>query len=857
MPWIKSLNTKLLIIVVLFIALSGLVVGLWQGALEARYLEESHNQRLEALSERYRNQITRALSEREALLEAAVESFKAALDKDVPVPEELDWSRDPDGAFRDYAGESGVFVHSETEITPWARQMLVSTESVWLTMEPLLKTRFSAFYFISRDYATRIWPADLVREHRPDHDVTDEIFFRSAAPQENPERQMLWTPIYFDFYPQSWVASLLAPIYRDDEFLGVKGADLEMAFLFDRLAQLEADFEGLGAFIFNEEGRVILPYEPGVELAEAEALLSGAMTEESEDLQRYIQLALSRTLAPGEIAAHTLGGERKYLVHQDIPGLNWSVSLHYPQSMLAQKHRNTMTTIYTNIIGMLLLLAIVLYYGIKWLVTDRVLKLANITREIGAENWSQHVPERGHDEISQLSSAINRMLDKIKELFSGLNDNIQDMERLAYYDQLTGLQNRLLFKEQLRAALQGLDREGKALALLYLDLDHFKDINDSLGHEAGDRLLVEVARRLRRCLRDEDSVARLGGDEFAILLRHIGGSRDASLVAEKIIDAMREPIRLSGREVIIGTSVGITLAPDDSRNIDHLMKYADLAMYQCKEQGRNVYRFYTPEMNLRVEHRINLERDLRRALERQEFELHYQPQVELASGRIVGLEALIRWRHPEQGLVSPDRFIPAAEDCGLIVPIGRWVLSTACEQAKRIREAGIPGIRVSVNVSARQLNDRDFVTDFREVIERSGVDPQWLVLEVTESTLMADAQVALAHLHAVRALGVGLAIDDFGTGYSSLSYLKRLPVNSLKVDRSFVRDLPDDEEDRAITSLIVAMANSLRYQVVVEGVENQAQLEFLRSCGCEYAQGYFFAGPMPVDELMELLRESR
>lgn len=857
MPWIKSLNTKLLIIVVLFIALSGLVVGLWQGALESRYLEESHNHRLEALSDRYQAQIARALREREALLLAAVESFKAAMDEQMPVPKDMAWSRDPDGAFRAYAGESGVFVHSDTEITPWARQMLVRTDAVWLTMEPLLKTQFSAFYFISRDYATRVWPARLVREHRPDHDVTGEIFYRSAAPDDNPDGQMLWTPVYFDFYPQTWVSSLLIPVYREDEFAGVMGADLEMAFVFDLLEELEADFEGLVAFIFSEEGKLVLPDERRADRFRENGLVVDSHTEDGGDLQNYIDQALSQALTPGEVSAQMVNGERRFMVHQAIPGLDWSVSLHYPESMLAQKHRKTMTTLYSNIIGMLLLLAIVLYYGIKWLVTDRVLALANVTRKIGSDSWALYVPERGHDEISQLSSAINRMLDKIRELFDGLNNNIQDMERLAYYDQLTGLQNRLLFKEQLRAALHGIDREGKGLALLYLDLDHFKDINDSLGHEAGDRLLVEVARRLRRCLRDEDSVARLGGDEFAILLRHIGGARDASLVASKIIETMREPIRLSAREVIVGTSIGITLAPDDSRSIDSLMKYADLAMYQCKDQGRNIYRFYTPEMNVRVEHRINMERDLRLALKRDEFELYFQPQIQVSSGGIVGLEALIRWHHPQEGLMSPDRFIPLAESCGLIVPVGQWVLRAACEQVRRMQDAGIQGVKVAVNVSARQLNDRNFVADFEQIVKSAGIDPQCLVLEVTESTLMSDAQVALAHLHSVRTLGVGLAIDDFGTGYSSLSYLKRLPVNSLKIDRSFVQDLPDDEEDRAITALIVAMAKSLRYQVVVEGVENEAQLAFLRSCGCEYAQGYYFERPIPADAIMELLLASR
>jgi diguanylate cyclase (GGDEF)-like protein len=372
------------------------------------------------------------------------------------------------------------------------------------------------------------------------------------------------------------------------------------------------------------------------------------------------------------------------------------------------------------------------------------------------------VPDQGSDEISQMGRSVNAMLDKINDLFRGLNDNMLDMERLAYYDQLTGLQNRAQFKKQLSAALHACDRDKHHLALLYLDLDHFKRINDTLGHETGDRLLAEIASRLTLCLREDDSVARLGGDEFAVLLQRVDSARVAYVVANKIIAALNTPMQLMGQEVVVGVSIGITMAPDDSRDVDSLMTNADLAMYQAKDKGRNSMQFYTPDMNLEVENRLNLERELRNALKCHEFALYYQPQVDVHSGQIVGAEALIRWHHPKKG----------------------------------------------------------------KVVER---------------------------LERLRAMGVNLAIDDFGTGYSSLSHLKRLPVKRLKVDRSFVEGLPDDEEDRAITSLIVAMANSLGYEVVVEGVETQAQLVFLARCGCDYIQGYYFSRPVPADELLVLL----
>src|SRR5690606_6879647 len=355
-------------------------------------------------------------------------------------------------------------------------------------------------------------------------------------------------------------------------------------------------------------------------------------------------------------------------------------------------------------------------------------------------------------------------------------------------------------------------------ALMYLDLDHFKRINDTLGHEAGDALLIEVAARIKQCLREDDIVARLGGDEFAILLHQVGSAQYAYVAANKVIAALNQPLSLSGQEVVVGVSIGITLAPDDSQHVDTLMKNADLAMYQAKEKGRNTFQFYTADMNAQVEQRLALESDLRQALKNQEFELYYQPIIDLRSGKIVSAEALLRWHHPCRGLVSPQDFIPVAEDSGLIVPIGKWVVRTACQQAKNIQKALHRPLKIAVNVSARQLHDSGFVAAFKAALEDIRVAPEWLSVELTETTLMADGDKAIERLEQIRAMGVSIAIDDFGTGYSSLSHLKRLPVNTLKIDRSFVEGLPEDEEDRAITTLIVAMANSLNYKVVVEGV---------------------------------------
>ncbi len=862
MPLITSINTKLLMIVVLFAAISGVLIGLWQGAEESRRLQQGYDERLETLGERYRDRLAQEFARRQDLLMAARDALADSLTRTAEdaVPLDFEFQRDPDGAVREYLGESGIFIHRDSPVTDRVRRMVYHTNGTWLNIEPLLKTQFSAFYLITRDRVSRIWPASLVSGHRPDHDVTQEIFYTLAAPPENPLGKPRWTPVYFDYYPQVWITSLLVPLYVDGSFEGVVGADLDMSFLFSQLNQLETDFDSLNGFIFSGDGELILhgdqaPAAPDQQRDEYQVFNKKA--DLSPGMREFIDSAISDERPPGGVSIHQLRGGTQHVSYQPLPELDWYIGLHYPQSMLDDRHAETMAVIYQNIAGMLLFLSLGMYYGLKWLVTRRIMKLAETTERIGADNWSIRVPESGDDEISQLARGMNRMLEKINELFRGLNNNIQDMERLAYYDQLTGLENRLLFKEQLRTALYSTLRDGHNLALLYLDLDHFKDINDSLGHEAGDQLLVQVAQRLKACLREEDSVARLGGDEFAILLRHVGEARYASVVAEKIIDTLGYPVVLKAHEVVVGTSIGITLAPEDSRDLDLLMRNADLAMYQAKYHGRNVYRFYTPDMNLEVEQRLRLEREMRWALQNSEFELYYQTQFDMQSGEVVGIEALLRWNHPERGLVLPDEFIPAAEESGLIVPIGQWVLRAACQQAKYLSRTQFKHIKVSINVSARQLSDRDFVADFKVVVQNTGVAPEQLILEVTESTLMADAQVALDHLRALRLLGVGLAIDDFGTGYSSLSYLKRLPVTNLKVDRSFVQHLPANDEDRAITTLIVAMANSLNYQVVVEGVETEPQWSFLRECGCHFAQGYYLSRPVPVEQLMVALLASQ
>jgi len=435
-----------------------------------------------------------------------------------------------------------------------------------------------------------------------------------------------------------------------------------------------------------------------------------------------------------------------------------------------------------------------------------------------------------------------------------IKESQAQLERLAHHDALTGLPNRLLFHARLEHALERARREGGLVAILCFDLDHFKNINDSLGHPAGDRLLQVVTKRLLDTVRKEDTVARFGGDEFTVLLEELQESKGAGIVAEKALNVLADPFDLDGHEAYVSGSVGISLFPDDGQDVTTLLKNADSALYRAKEHGGNSYHFYTKDLTTAAFKRLALESSLRRAVERGEFTLYYQPQLALNDGHIVGAEALVRWQHPELGLVLPAEFIPMAESTGLIVKLGEWVMNTACAQAKAWQKEGLPPMRIAVNISSVQVNRGEIITTVERVLHETGLDPQYLELEITEGLIMQQTHQTIAILDDLKAMGVMLAIDDFGTGYSSLSYLKRLPLHCLKIDRSFVCEIPGDSEDMAITRAVIALGNSLQLVVIAEGVENETQLEFLRSNGCDEAQGYLYSAPVPAADFAAFVR---
>jgi diguanylate cyclase (GGDEF)-like protein/PAS domain S-box-containing protein len=463
------------------------------------------------------------------------------------------------------------------------------------------------------------------------------------------------------------------------------------------------------------------------------------------------------------------------------------------------------------------------------------------------------------DSVAPIHDHGGRVVGSVKVFrdMSGARAMAEQIAHAAEHDFLTGLPNRLLLNDRVGQAIALAERNKDKVAVLFLDMDGFKHINDSLGHPAGDKLLQCIANRLRDCVRAPDTVSRQGGDEFIVLLQGINQPEDAAVAAKRLLNALAETYTMGQHILHITTSIGMSLYPDDGLNAETLIKNADTAMYQAKENGRQSYQFFRPEMNVRAVERQSIEEDLRRALERNEFTLHYQPKISLATGAITGAEALLRWTHPIRGSVPPAHFIPVAEDSGLILAIGAWVLREACAQAQAWLNASLPFGTMAVNVCAIELRNEGFLEGLFSTLSETGLDPRALELEVTESVLVRNAEVAVSILRSARERGVRVAVDDFGTGYSSLSYLRKLPLDVLKIDQSFVRQIADSPHETIIVDAIISMGRSLKLQVIAEGVETAAELEFLQVHKCDGAQGYYFSRPVPAHQFPALLKHER
>ncbi len=482
---------------------------------------------------------------------------------------------------------------------------------------------------------------------------------------------------------------------------------------------------------------------------------------------------------------------------------------------------------------------------------DRTVGLAAnsiLIRRDGAESSIEDSAAPIHDRQGRVTGAVIVFHD-----VSAAKAMTVQMSELAQNDFLTGLPNRAHLNDRIAQAITAAHRHHRKFAVLFLDLDHFKHINDSLGHPIGDTLLQSVAKRLVRCVRDSDTVSRQGGDEFVVLLSEVAQAVDAGLCAQKLLTMLKAPNFIGHHGLEVSASIGISVYPDDGVDAETLIKTADTAMYQAKEHGRNNYKFFEREMNVRAVERQSIEEDLRGALERQEFVLQYQPKINLKTGEITGAEALIRWLHPQRGLIPPLMFVPVAEDSGLILPIGMWVRREACLQARAWQDAGLPSLPVAVNISVVEFRDQNFIESVRAILKETRLEPHCLEFELTESVLMQHAEATTSVLQQLKAMGVQLAVDDFGTGYSSLSYLRRFPIDALKIDRSFVREITSNPDDATIVSAVISMGRSLKQRVIAEGVETREQLSFLQSQQCGEGQGYYFSRPVFPQEFAKLL----
>jgi diguanylate cyclase (GGDEF)-like protein len=451
---------------------------------------------------------------------------------------------------------------------------------------------------------------------------------------------------------------------------------------------------------------------------------------------------------------------------------------------------------------------------------------------------------------SRLLKEKQRYKEQLEDL---LRERTAQVNRLAYYDTRTDLPNRVLFEDRLGQSLTMAQSTSRPVGVLFLALDQFKKVNDTLGHDRGDLLLKFVADRLQGCVNERDTVARFGGEEFAVLLTDIDGTPQIERTIKTIVDVLRSPFNIEGHEVFVTVSVGASLYPADGLDSQTIVKNAGAALYRAKISGGNNHKFYTADMHAQASKRLSLETSLRRALEKEEFVVHYQPRVAVDTLRITGIEALVRWQHPQLGLVAPAEFIPLAEDTGLIVPIGEWVLQTACRQNRKWQAQGFPPLRIAVNICARQFQQADMAQVIVRVLDRADLDPRHLELELTESSIMNNAEFAIDVLTRLKQMGVKISVDDFGTGFSSLNYLKRLPIDALKIDQSFVRDATTDPDDAALVMAVITLGHNLRLKVVAEGVETEEQLRFLHLLRCDEIQGLLFSRPLPADELSKLL----
>ena len=633
----------------------------------------------------------------------------------------------------------------------------------------------------------------------------------------------------------------LHPVSSPKKLRGYLVVTIDLNFIEKRLAEAGDEY-GTTFQLFDRHGNMLFPAGAHSSLAPLAHPLLHQLTE-------HVQRDTPLEITDKQGTFLVLGRQVKdsLLLVARIPKKN----------LYASSNRLGLAIGITTICAMIIISALLYYLGRKMIVAP-VIRLRNAATELGRGNLAITIDDSARDEIGDLARSFT-------EMSRNLQQSQEQIHRLAYHDFLTGLPNRVMFQDYLQRTLEGARRHNKLCALMFIDLDNFKRINDSLGHNLGDNLLRQVAERLVAIMRKSDlltasfpnvgpdMIARLGGDEFTVLLNHITSQNDAAIVARRQLKVLSEPFMLDTYQVFVTVSIGITIFPHDSQNAEDLAKNADIAMYHAKNRGKNNFQYYSETMNSTALEHLTLEAELRTALEHNQFVLHYQPQVDAVTREIVGLEALIRWQHPEKGMIPPKYFIPVAEESGLIVPMGSWVMKSAVNQIKEWQEQGVPVVPISVNLSGLQFQSKEIYTIITSVLHASGVPRHYLKVELTESILLEAEEAAISMLLAIKETGVQICLDDFGTGYSSLNYLKRFPIDVLKIDRSFVMNITTDPKDAEICSAIIALAKCLNLSVVAEGVEARDQYEFLRDKGCDSIQGFYFFKPMSAAEIEKLL----
>lgn len=878
-----------------------------------------------------------------------------------------------DGSIRSDDGYSAAFIAAPRYNNRTAA-LFNHTATLWQQLSPLMLQDFFNFYFISTEQFIRISPGDWALQIETAHDFSTDLFYQIATPEQNPARQPRWTPVYYDSIWQKWMTSLIIPVYINDQFIGITGADYVLTDILQSLPALADTNYHSQLFLFDDAGTVLGPQtqHSGQQVA-MNARFTGIQLNKP-DLERYIKHIVNGNNRHDG----TLQLTQHLVASAGVNRLNWHLGIYTDTDNIVTTLVDFRFKLVLSFVVLALLIAGLLQLVVYQLILKRLNRLTTaIPRLSRGEQLGTKLDNKA-DEIGLLNQAFGRMSGEISELVAGLNARIEEkelaersarklskavsfsssgilltdaqlnieytnpfltemlgsdadalqqqplqslfaeemfhvgeviaqtltdrqhwrgdmllkhkerqlwvslaiapirddkgeisnyvcamqdisfikqsqkkMEQLAYYDVLTGLANRSYFRDQLRKAIAMSHRGYYSFALLYFDLDEFKRINDTLGHDAGDELLKEVAKRLISRLREDDTIARLGGDEFAVILSDIHDRAQASAIAVNLQQAFAAPVKLGHHEVSISASIGITVAPEDASEEELLLKHADLAMYEAKARGKNTFHFFSPDLNEAANERLLIENQLREAIRDHQFLLYYQPKIDIRDNSIVGYETLLRWLRPDNTLVPPLRFIGVAESTGLIVQIGEWIIWEACRFLSRQHSRG-HNISLSINLSVRQFRDDNLPEIVERILQRTGANPANIIFEITESMLMGDTDAAINQLNQLKRLGVSLSIDDFGTGYSSLSYLKRFPVDELKIDRSFVKDIPDDRNDMDIVAAIIAMAQKMNLRVVAEGVETTEQVDFLRKNACYQVQGYYFSVPLAEQELSSL-----